>query len=69
MSSVMPKLSEYVDSAASEYFAETGSIELNAVWTADYFQNAGVVDDFPGQDLIAFYDMVQKRRCADRTQT
>jgi hypothetical protein len=56
----MPKLSEYVTNAASEFFAETGSIELNARWIADYFQNAGVIDEYPNQDLIKFYDMVQK---------
>ena len=56
----MPKLSEYVASAASEFFAETGSVELNARWIAEYFQDAGVADDYPNQDLIIFYDMVQK---------
>jgi phage terminase large subunit len=56
----MPKLSEYVANAASEFFAETGSVELDARWTAEYFQNAGVADDYPNQDLIKFYDMVQK---------
>jgi hypothetical protein len=56
----MPKLSEYVANAASEFFAETGSVELDALWIAEYFQNAGVADDYPNQDLIKFYDMVQK---------
>ena len=56
----MPKLSEYVASAASEFFAETGSVELSARWIAEYFQNAGVVDEYPDQDLIKFFDMVQK---------
>lgn len=56
----MPKLSEYVANAASEFFAETGSVELDARWIAEYFQNAGVADDYPNQDLIKFYDMVQK---------
>ena len=56
----MPKLSEYVTNAASEFFAETGSIELNARWIAEYFQDAGVADEYPNQDLIIFYDMVQK---------
>ena len=56
----MPKLSEYVANAASEFFAETGSVELDARWIAEYFQNAGVADDYPNQDLIIFYDMVQK---------
>ncbi len=56
----MPKLSEYVANAASEFFAETGSVELDARWIAEYFQNAGVTDEYPNQDLIMFYDMVQK---------
>jgi len=55
----MPKLSEYVANAASEFFAETGS-ELDARWIAEFFQNAGVADEYPNQDLIMFYDMVQK---------
>jgi len=56
----MPKLSEYVANAASEFFAETGSVELDARSIAEYFQNAGVADEYPNQDLIIFYDMVQK---------
>ena len=56
----MAKLSEYVASAASEFFAETGSVELDARWIAEFFQNAGVADEYPNQDLIMFYDMVQK---------
>ena len=56
----MHKLSEYVANAASEFFAETGSVELEARWIAEYFQDAGVADDYPNQDLIIFYDMVQK---------
>ena len=56
----MPKLSEYVANAASEFFAETGSVELEAHWIAEYFQNAGVADEYPNQELIIFYDMVQK---------
>ena len=56
----MPKLSEYVANAASEFFAETGSVELDARRIAEYFQNAGVADEYPNQELIIFYDMVQK---------
>ena len=56
----MPKLSEHVSNAASEFFAETGSVDLNARWVAEYFQDAGVADEYPNQDLIIFYDMVQK---------
>jgi hypothetical protein len=46
--------------ACSEFFADTGSVELNPRWVAEYFQDAGVIDDFPNQDLIVFYDLVQK---------
>ena len=56
----MPKLSEHVSNAASEYFADTGNVELNARWVAEYFQDAGVADEYPNQDLIVFYDLVQK---------
>ena len=56
----MPKLSEHVSNAASEYFADTGNVELNARWVAEYFQDAGVADEYPNQDLIVFYDLVPK---------
>lgn len=56
----MPKLSEHVENAASEFFADTGDVELNARWIAEYFQDAGVADAYPHQDLIVFYDLVQK---------
>ena len=46
--------------AASEYFADRGDVELDARWIAEYFQDAGVADDYPNQDLIKFHDMVQK---------
>ena len=56
----MPKLSEYVEMAANEYLQETGKDELDAHWIAEFFQDGGVQDDYPRQDLIAFSAMVQK---------
>jgi hypothetical protein len=56
----MPKLSEYVEMAANEYLQETGTDELDAHWIAEFFQDSGVQDDFPRQDLVAFSAMVQK---------
>ena len=56
----MPKLSEYVEMAANEYLQETGKDELDARWIAAFFQDSGVLDDYPRQDLVAFSEMVQK---------
>ncbi|MDO9101645.1 MAG: hypothetical protein Q7J20_07320 [Candidatus Nitrotoga sp.] len=56
----MRKLSEYVEIAASEYLQETGKAELNAHWIAKFFQDNGVQDDYPRQDLIDFCALVQK---------
>ncbi len=56
----MHKLSEYVEMAATEYLHETGQDELDALWIAAFFQDGGVLDDYPEQDLIAFSDLVQK---------
>lgn len=56
----MPKLSDYVDTAATEYLLETGKIELDLVWIAEFFQDSGVQKDYPRQDLVAFCAMVQK---------
>jgi hypothetical protein len=56
----MPKLSEYVDMAATQYLQETGRVELDAHWIAEFFQDAGVLDDYPQQDLVAFCALVQK---------
>jgi hypothetical protein len=56
----MPKLSEYVEMAANEYLQETGQDELDAHWIAEFFQDGGVRDDYPRQDLVAFSAMVQK---------
>ncbi|MBL0352142.1 MAG: hypothetical protein IPP03_05605 [Dechloromonas sp.] len=56
----MPKLSEYVEMAATEYLRETGLDELAARWIAAFFQDGGVQDDYPRQDVVAFSDLVQK---------
>jgi hypothetical protein len=56
----MPKLSEYVEMAANEYLQETGRDELDAHWVAEFFQDAGVQDAYPRQDLVAFAGLVQK---------
>ena len=55
-----PKLTEYVEMAATEYLQETGKTELDARWIAEFFQDSGVQDAYPRQDLVAFYAMVQK---------
>ena len=56
----MRKLSDYVEMAAAEYWQETGKDELDSVWVAEFFQDCGVQDDYPHQDLIGFYALVQK---------
>jgi hypothetical protein len=56
----MTKLSEYVEMAANEYLQETGKDELDARWIAEFFQDGGVQDDYPRQDLVAFSARVQK---------
>jgi hypothetical protein len=56
----MTKLSDYVEIAAMEYLLETGKDELDAHWIAEFFQDSGVQDDYPQQDLVAFSAMVQK---------
>jgi ubiquinone/menaquinone biosynthesis C-methylase UbiE len=57
---VMPRLSDCVEIAATEYLQETGQDELNARWSAAYFRDSGVQDADPRQDLVAFNAMVQK---------
>ena len=56
----MRKLSEYVQSASSEYLRETGQTALDARWIAEFYQDSGLLDDYPRQDLVAFAEMVQK---------
>lgn len=56
----MRKLSNHVEMAAAEYWQETGKEELAPLWIAEYFQDCGVLDDYPNQDLIDFHALVQK---------
>jgi hypothetical protein len=56
----MPKLTDYVKMAAEEYLEETGNADLNAHWIAEFFQDCGVQEAYPRQDLVAFAEMVQK---------
>lgn len=56
----MRKLTEYVEMAATEYLQETGKDVLDSLWLAEYFQDGGVLDDHPRQDLVDFYALVQK---------
>ena len=56
----MRKLTDYVEMAATEYLQETGKDELDSVWIAEFFQDCGVQDDYPRQELVAFYALVQK---------
>lgn len=56
----MPKLSEYVGTAAAEYLQETGKTELDARWVAEFFQDSGLLDEYPRQNLITFFALVQK---------
>lgn len=55
----MYKISDHVEMAANEYLQETGKGELDALWLAEYFRDC-VQDDFPGQDVVAFFALVQK---------
>ena len=64
----MPKLTDYVKTAADEYLEETGSTELNAHWIAEFFQDCGVLDAYPRQDLVAFAEMVQKELIINEEQ-
>ena len=56
----MHKLTDYVKMAADEYLEETGNTDLNAHWIAEFFQDSGMLDAYPQQDLVAFAEMVQK---------
>lgn len=56
----MRKLTDYAETAAMEYWQETGRDELDSVWAAEFFQDCGVQDDYPRQDLVDFYALVQK---------
>lgn len=56
----MTKLSEYVERAADEYLHDRGDVELDPRWTAEFFDQSGLLDEYPAQDLVAFHDLVQK---------
>ncbi len=56
----MRKLNDYVESAALEYWEETGKRELEPLWIAEYFQDAGVMDDHPQVNVVDFHALVQK---------
>lgn len=56
----MRKLTDYVETAAAEYWQETGKRELNPVWISEFFQDCGVLDDYPMQNLVGFFALVQK---------
>ena len=56
----MRKLIEYVEMAATEYLQETGKEVLDSLWLAEFFQDAGVMDDYPTQGVVEFYALVQK---------
>ena len=56
----MRKLTDYVEIAAAEYWQETGRSELDSLWIAEFFQDCGVLDDHPAQDLVGFFALVQK---------
>lgn len=56
----MPKLSQYVEMAATQYLQEVGKHELDPHWIAEFYQDSGVLEDYPRQDLVEFFNMVQK---------
>ena len=56
----MRKLTDYVEMAATEFLQETGKDQLDTLWIAEFFQDCGVLDDYPKQDLVEFFALVQK---------
>lgn len=56
----MPKLSDYVQAAATEYLQDRGNIELDTIWAAEFFQDSGLLEEHPRQNMVEFYNMVQK---------
>jgi hypothetical protein len=61
----MQKLSAHIETAAAEYRQETGKEELAPLWIAEYYQDCGVMDDYPGLSLIEFHALVQKALTLD----
>lgn len=66
----MPKLSDYVQAAATEYLQDTGKTELDVHWAAEFFQDSGILNEHPNQNMVSFYNMVQKEltKRADRAE-
>jgi len=64
----MHKLSDYIKLAAETYFEETGSSELSAYWIAEFFQDYGMQDAYPSQNLINFANLVQKELTKNEEQ-
>lgn len=58
-------LNDYVESAAAEYWQETGRAELDPLWIAEYFQDGGVMDDHPHLNVVAFFGLVEKMLAQD----
>ena len=56
----MRTLNDYVESAAAEYWQETGKRELEPLWIAAYYQDGGVMDDHPRTSVTGFFALVQK---------
>jgi energy-converting hydrogenase A subunit M len=56
----MAKLSEYVEMATTLYVQEIGNEDLDARWIAEFFEDCGIQDEHPRQELVAFYALVQK---------
>ncbi|MDO9600403.1 MAG: hypothetical protein Q7J47_21995 [Azoarcus sp.] len=56
----VPKLSDYIETAAADFLRETGRVELDARWIAEFFQDSGVAEAYPRQDLVAFSVLVEK---------
>lgn len=56
----MRTLNDYVESAAEEYWQETGRADLDPLWIAEYFQDGGVMDDHPQLKVVAFFALVEK---------
>lgn len=63
-----PRLSDYVEAAAAEFLRETGRIELDLRWVAEFIEDSGLGEACPRQDLVVFCALVQKAidRLAER---
>jgi hypothetical protein len=61
----MRTLNDYVESAAAEYWQETGRADLDPLWIAEYYQDGGVMDDHPRLGVVAFFALVEKMLAQD----